>query len=600
MVSNDSKISSTPPKLLGDSKPKGREPTSSVIPSSLKPTPPPTAEQDLKERKIGGVCTGLKKICSSIAAIFKSIWNCLKSITSCCDDVWADDDMDLEDEDFEYVPEVRNPGKPPTLPPAKPPKPPEDYFKNFDPLIMFYDPATISGTRLPPGSFRPNSAKPKDTAVVVVDPMVRDTKRNNLRSRQIAESAALAEGLSKKIKDDAPLLIHGQKNLGNTCHMNAVMQVIEGACRRDQNCMELLKSPLTKRTAQTLEELERDLLHQWSPIKESDFETQTLQRINKELAESISALAKSPTDFQLKEKIASHRQELRRREDRILFKWSYLLVLQAKRFGSKDDIVKALRNHHAITFNIERNADLKQEEMFEQHDANEYFTLWHDMMGIVFEMAQKKTGGATSSLPNTQLSYMRSPYSILSLSKVDEKKPSYRFLDMISGFCDENSLEQKSEPWKVTRPDGGEEQFTDFNTSVRFVQPPPPAIHFQFKRFEFNIHILRGVKIDQPLDLQLMPEASTGKQSQELRRMPLHNLFDPCLKKDEANYELTGFVVHLGEFGGGHYIAYVKNESGKWFLCNDDTITPVAFKDVPFRSAYFLTFQHCPPADSTK
>lgn len=39
--------------------------------------------------------------------------------------------------------------------------------------------------------------------------------------------------------------------------------------------------------------------------------------------------------------------------------------------------------------------------------------------------------------------------------------------------------------------------------------------------------------------------------------------------------DLYAVIVHKGEFGGGHYYAYVK-VGGKWYLCNDSSITEVS------------------------
>lgn len=42
-----------------------------------------------------------------------------------------------------------------------------------------------------------------------------------------------------------------------------------------------------------------------------------------------------------------------------------------------------------------------------------------------------------------------------------------------------------------------------------------------------------------------------------------------------AKYELTNFIVHIGAYGGGHYVSYNKLEDGKWYICNDDKVSEV-------------------------
>jgi ubiquitin C-terminal hydrolase len=45
--------------------------------------------------------------------------------------------------------------------------------------------------------------------------------------------------------------------------------------------------------------------------------------------------------------------------------------------------------------------------------------------------------------------------------------------------------------------------------------------------------------------------------------------------KQDLDYQLAGFIVHSGGFGGGHYTAYAK-KGGKWYLYNDANVyTPL-------------------------
>jgi ubiquitin carboxyl-terminal hydrolase 8 len=40
------------------------------------------------------------------------------------------------------------------------------------------------------------------------------------------------------------------------------------------------------------------------------------------------------------------------------------------------------------------------------------------------------------------------------------------------------------------------------------------------------------------------------------------------------NYKLKGGIIHLGSYGGGHYI-YYGNENNKWYLANDTNISNI-------------------------
>ena len=57
------------------------------------------------------------------------------------------------------------------------------------------------------------------------------------------------------------------------------------------------------------------------------------------------------------------------------------------------------------------------------------------------------------------------------------------------------------------------------------------------------------------------------------------------IKKDEeslALYELQSIVVHAGEYGSGHYYAYVRPDvsSNQWYRFNDHIVTKVRYRDV--------------------
>ena len=43
------------------------------------------------------------------------------------------------------------------------------------------------------------------------------------------------------------------------------------------------------------------------------------------------------------------------------------------------------------------------------------------------------------------------------------------------------------------------------------------------------------------------------------------------------NYRLSGGIVHIGNFNGGHYIYYGYNTmTDKWFIANDDNISIIS------------------------
>ena len=45
--------------------------------------------------------------------------------------------------------------------------------------------------------------------------------------------------------------------------------------------------------------------------------------------------------------------------------------------------------------------------------------------------------------------------------------------------------------------------------------------------------------------------------------------FDVLLSVGQCAYYLTGLIVHQGEMDGGHYVSYVRCNSGEWCLFDD-------------------------------
>jgi len=69
------------------------------------------------------------------------------------------------------------------------------------------------------------------------------------------------------------------------------------------------------------------------------------------------------------------------------------------------------------------------------------------------------------------------------------------------------------------------------------------------------------------------------------------------LHEDSPNrntlYELYGIIEHSGNFAGGHYTAYVKNNFDKeWYHFNDSVSRKVSEKDIyDIKDAYILFYQ---------
>jgi ubiquitin C-terminal hydrolase len=57
-----------------------------------------------------------------------------------------------------------------------------------------------------------------------------------------------------------------------------------------------------------------------------------------------------------------------------------------------------------------------------------------------------------------------------------------------------------------------------------------------------------------------------------------------------TDYELYGIVHHSGSLTGGHYVSEVKTGDGRWYLCNDSSITQIQLPREWSTSAYVLFY----------
>jgi len=63
-------------------------------------------------------------------------------------------------------------------------------------------------------------------------------------------------------------------------------------------------------------------------------------------------------------------------------------------------------------------------------------------------------------------------------------------------------------------------------------------------------------------------------------------------QKEDAIYDLFAVSNHIGGFGGGHYIAKVKNPSDqRWYLFDDSIFREISTSEVHSREAYILFYE---------
>ena len=97
----------------------------------------------------------------------------------------------------------------------------------------------------------------------------------------------------------------------------------------------------------------------------------------------------------------------------------------------------------------------------------------------------------------------------------------------------------------------------------------PPILQFHLKRFEYNWNT----------DI-------TTKLNKRFTFPKLIDLASVCIDAEEndprSEYELQAVILHMGEYGVGHYYAYVRPdiEADEWYRFNDDKVDKVTFEEV--------------------
>lgn len=120
------------------------------------------------------------------------------------------------------------------------------------------------------------------------------------------------------------------------------------------------------------------------------------------------------------------------------------------------------------------------------------------------------------------------------------------------------------------RPEKGQPKVDALKGSLLRVAGLPSLLQCHLKRFQYDWQTDVMSKLNDrfsfPKELDLSCVCTDVKPEEE----------ESCL------YDLQAVVVHAGEYGSGHYYAYVRPDirSDDWYRFNDHDVTPVSFKDV--------------------
>lgn len=166
-----------------------------------------------------------------------------------------------------------------------------------------------------------------------------------------------------------------------------------------------------------------------------------------------------------------------------------------------------------------------------------------------------------------------------------EKRQEETFLDLSLDVQDTESLEKALErlfgaPELLSaaqgngwRPEKGNDMVDANKGSMLTSYGLPCILQFHLKRFQFDWETETTRKLNDPF------------------RFPLKLELGFICKNDETNdtqdssslvYDLQGIVVHVGEYGTGHYYAYVRTDitSERWYRFNDHQVDCVSWDEV--------------------
>jgi len=182
-------------------------------------------------------------------------------------------------------------------------------------------------------------------------------------------------------------------------------------------------------------------------------------------------------------------------------------------------------------------------EMIKNMYSKEYSEIWNLFYAIhVSEITSLETG--------KQLNLIPEPYFMIDLPiPSNNKSPS--LIDCLNLYVEGEIMEGEN-GWYNSET----KEIMNIRKKIQFWSFPDILV-IDFKRFNTRFQ-KNQILITFPIDDLDLSEYVIG------------------YKKETYQYELYGICNHSGGVMGGHYTAYVKNASGKWYHFNDTSVSEVS------------------------
>jgi ubiquitin carboxyl-terminal hydrolase 7 len=120
------------------------------------------------------------------------------------------------------------------------------------------------------------------------------------------------------------------------------------------------------------------------------------------------------------------------------------------------------------------------------------------------------------------------------------------------------------------RPEKGADKVDAHKGCTLIAKGLPPILQFHLKRFNYDWQTDTMTKLNNRFSF---PD--------ELNLSSVCKTVDPG-EKELVVYDLQSVVIHMGEYGVGHYYSYIRPDiqSNTWYRFNDDIVEEVPFQEV--------------------
>lgn len=233
--------------------------------------------------------------------------------------------------------------------------------------------------------------------------------------------------------------------------------------------------------------------------------------------------------------------------------------------------------HNALTYRVKISISgtiknetdevaLKCWSRFRDIMQNDYSDMVDIFYGIQATVIYDMTVGATRSSKRTVLSIAAEPFFVMNIPVPPSANNIY---DCLNTHTEVEYLTGDNKWFNDKLGDGGAKQ--DAMKEMSFWTLPKVLI-IDLKRYNYS-----------------------GNKNQRMIEFPLDGLdMRPYVigyDKDKYIYDCYGICNHSGSMQGGHYTAFVKNANGKWYHFNDSIVDVIDKKHVVSPKAYCLFYR---------